>query len=80
LDIQVALGEILTGTVMGGLNLKFLQSKNFDLGLAPKIGIFGSSIDFGTVKVIPGYTPPVITTTYTFYEGDSLQALLNPMA
>lgn len=55
-----------------GINYDFISSKNFTLGIAPKVGYLYGEVDFGEIELIEDYTPPVIIDQGTFSNGDSL--------
>jgi len=55
-----------------GINYDLINSKNFKLGLTPKVGYLYGEVDFGEIELIEDYTPPVIIDQGTFTNGDSL--------
>lgn len=57
-----------------GLNWTAFQQERFSLGLVPKVGYAIGTVDFGTAKVIPGKTAPVITADGTIKDGDKIEA------
>ncbi|UCE04780.1 MAG: hypothetical protein JSW07_14290 [bacterium] len=55
-----------------GTNLNLISTKNFKLGITPKVGYLMGEVDFGEIELIADYTPPVIIEQGRFTNGDTL--------
>jgi hypothetical protein len=73
-DLGAYFGDMMVFAVRAGVNIKPFQGASWSVGLSPRIGFLYGTMDFGTVEVFPGKTPPVITPEGTFNEGDDLSA------
>lgn len=77
-------GGIATGSfpviINVGAGWTAYNNERFTLKLVPKVGYAVGSVDFGTAKVIPGKTAPVITPQGTIYNGASITASVSGVA
>ena len=77
LDVELELQKGFSGVeytgIFASVNYDFYQKKRFKLGANAKIGMVSAKADFGTISLLPNYTPPVILPEGTFDNGDQLE-------
>ncbi len=64
-------------TLAAGFDVHPFRTSFVSFGVTPKLGYLVGLIDAGEAEVLPGKTPPVITRSGTFDEGDSLSGMFS---
>lgn len=78
LDIMYASGNnFLAYAISLGISYNLIERKKFQLAILASAGYISSTVDFGTVQLIDGYTAPVIIDQGTFTNGDNIQATMS---
>lgn len=72
-ELQGGYSRVSFGAALVGFKLDLIKNDNFSLGVSPKIGYTLAKADFGEVKLIEGYTAPVILSEGTFTNGDKIE-------
>jgi hypothetical protein len=76
-ELGVFPGSATLLTLAAGVDVHPLRASFVSFGVTPKLGYLVGLIDAGKAEVLPGKTPPVVTRSGTFDEGDSLSGMFS---